>query len=289
MSSIDNVPQAEDSGADYRRAVVHFSVLCICITEQMWTVWISSKEPGAAVLAEQLRVRHVNAEVKNIEVSDICFVHGGKTYIQAEIKGAKDFLSSIKDCRYYEQSASIAESQVPFNFYLVKDFRSPPGIDLQEDTVLQHAVTRLQLSGAMNVTNPSRCHIAVVYITTVNGIMEWVHYVSQHVVTTPLNGVFAPLSENVRHNYGSKPRHRRQHDVWVEMLARVSGISVVKARRIASYHPSMASMVKLLESVDSEASLIEKTKHLKVGRNAVLALYHQIVEHPYSSEDCDQR
>jgi ERCC4-type nuclease len=244
-----------------------------------WTVHISSKEKGAKDLVATLVDRHIDAHRTDVEVADIVMTRGDRTYVHAEIKKASDMLASITDCRYHEQSAAMAESRVPFTVYLVEDYRAPCRFSPADETKIQHALTRLQLSGPMNTG--SRSHIGVVYLTTPTALVDWIVYVHKNLVEDPAttDGIFAPLSSRVKHNFGTKPSRRDQARVYVEMLSRVSGLAEDKAKALAAVYPSMSALTAWLRGAQTQSEMVAHLRGLKIGLadKAAEALYTQLL------------
>ena len=249
-----------------------------------WEVLVSSKEPGALELVERLRATGMHARRCDIALCDVAFAKNGKTYVHAELKNHRDFLASISsDCRYQEQTASMAEAAVPFTFYLVQGYTSPAPL-VEDQRKIQHALTRIQMSSSLqHVEQNKRAHIGTVPLTTPDALFEWIAYVHQNLVTEPdlTDGVFAPLSENVKHTYGTKPAHRDQARVYVEQLSRVTGIAEEKARAIAKTFPSWTQLLAFLQTAESVPCLVDHFKALKIGlaHKGVENLYKQLL-HP---------
>lgn len=257
-------------------------------TTNAWTVLVSSKEPGALGLVERLGAAGISAARRDIELCDVAFVTNGKTYVHAELKNHRDFLASIStDCRYQEQTASMAEALVPFTFYLLQGYTAPPRTADDEQRKIQHALTRLQLSSsiaavtALPEISRKRTHIAAVPLTTKDGLYEWIVYVHKNLVDAPelTDGVFAPLCDNVKHNYGTKPANRDQRRVYVEQLCRVTGIAEEKAKAIAIAYPSLRRLLEFLQSATDAKALVEAFRDLKVGmaHKGVENLYKQLL------------
>jgi ERCC4-type nuclease len=232
----------------------------------MWRVHISSKEPGADDLVSRLEMCGISATRTDMPVCDVAFVYADRTHVHAEIKSYSDLLASIKDGRYREQSASMAHSGVPFTFYLIRGCIAPPGVSPEEQTKLQHAMTRVQLSGPLPVT-PHRTHMATIYLTTSDGVFGWIKYVHGILLSDPIEagGVVAPLSDTLRHEFGSKAGARTQAKVYGEMLGRLSGVGPEKARAVASSFPSMARLIEWLRSHTSQADLVTALRMLNPG------------------------
>lgn len=250
---------------------------------------VSSKEKNCNELVAELMSRGIAAERYNLELCDLAFVKDGKTYVHAELKKIKDFIASIgSDCRYYEQTASMQEAGVPYTFYLIEGMMYPAYVTAEEKKAMQHAATHIQMTGSpKKETNNS--HIGVVYLST--SVVDWVAYVFKNLVEDPAlsDSIFAPLSQNVRHNYGSKPSARDQHRVYVEQVSRFTGISETKARLVAQHFPSMSRLVEFLRTAEDACSIVKRLQDLKVGLGpkAAEALYTQLLaeeERPFVFE-----
>lgn len=239
-----------------------------------WKVLVSSKEKNCDELVERLKQDTIDAAKSNLEVCDISFVWGDRTFVQAELKTLRDMVASITDCRYYEQSAAMSESKVPFTFYLIHGARAP-GLLEEEQVKLQHAMTRVQASGQMS----SETHISTVYITSRDGIFEWIRYVYKKLQSDPENHgrIMAPLTEQVRHNFGSKPANRSQSRVYIEQLSRLTGIGEDKARSIAKRWSSFSVLCSFLRECVDQTTLIRELQILKcgLGSHAAKSLYLQ--------------
>lgn len=265
-----------------------------------WKVLISSKEPDALVLVSRLLEEGISAERYDIPVCDIAIVKGDRTYVQAELKTQRDLVQSIvTDCRYHEQTASMSVSGVPFTFYLLHGYKAAFGISVDDQVKVEHGMTRAQLSSSLAKVQPPapleppepppepeqfeivdgagessgepgnvpRTHIGCIPITSPDGVFLWVKYVYRNLVEDPQlsDGVFAPLTENVRHAFGSKPAARSQTQVYVEQLSRLTGIGEEKAREIAKWFPSMGRLLDFLRGCDSAKQLVKHFTALKAG------------------------
>lgn len=225
----------------------------------------------------------VCAEEYNLDLCDVAFVKDSKTYVHAEIKKHADLLASIgTDYRYHEQSASMGESCVPYCFYLLEGFRHPPNTTADDQRRIEHAMTRVQLSGPLGqVDGPAsskRCHIAAIPLGSPDGVVSWICYVYRNLVEDPSvsDGVFAPLCENVRHTFGSKPAKRDQSRVYIEQLTRLSGISDNKAKSIADVFPSMSRLTEFLASADKPSTIADRLQS-GLGMKAAEMLYTQML------------
>jgi ERCC4-type nuclease len=261
----------------------------------MWTVHISSKEPGVDALIEKLASQSVSAVRTDLQVCDVAFVRDGRTYVHAEMKKYTDLVASVKDCRYHEQSAAMAEARVPYTFYLVRDIRPPPMVTQPEQIAVQHAMTRVQLSGPLP-SSPTRTHMATVYMTADESFLQWIIYVHKILVDDPqaTDGVVAPLCEHVVHSFGTKPSGRDQRRVHVEMLSRISGIGYEKARSLGLVFPSMKRLLDWLMSLSSSQDLMDslRLKNLSLTTTAARAMYTQLLdtdEQPFVWTDVNKR
>jgi hypothetical protein len=244
----------------------------------VWKVLISSKEPDALVLAARLHGVGIPAERYDIPVCDIAIVKGDRTYVQAELKTQRDLVQSIvTDCRYHEQTASMSISGVPFTFYLLHGYKAAFGVSLDDQVKVEHGMTRAQLSSSLSKVRdlfsdgePSsipRTHIGCIPITSPDGVFSWIQYVYKNLAEDPeiADGVFAPLTDNVKHAFGSKPAARAQVQVYVEQLSRLTGIGEEKAREIARWFPSMGRLLDFLRGCESSKQLVKHFTSLKAG------------------------
>ena len=258
------------------------------MAEGGWKVLVSSKEPDALVLVSRLLEEGIPAERYDIPVCDIAIVKGDRTYVQAEMKTQRDLVQSIvTDCRYHEQTASMSVSGVPFTFYLLHGYKAAFGISMEDQVKVEHGMTRAQLSSSIAKVqlspsesdseqfpltddepgNIPRTHIGCIPITSPDGVFLWIKYVYRNLVEDPQlsDGIFAPLTENVKHAFGSKPAARSQHQVYVEQLSRLTGIGEEKAREIAKWFPSMGRLLDFLRGCESSKQLVKHFTSLKAG------------------------
>lgn len=261
------------------RCIATTLLLTTTRTAMAWTVHVSSKEHRAGDMVDALRSRGIVAQKTDLQVADVAFTRNDMTYVQAEIKKARDMVASITDCRYHEQSAAMAEVRVPFNFYLIMGYKPPDAFGAGDESKVQHALTRLQLSGPMNLGNVS--HLGVVYLTSPESLIEWITYVHKNLVDDPerTTGVFAPLSSRVKHNFGTKPAHRGQARVYIEMLSRVTGIAEDKAKALTLHFPTMSLLLTWLREAASQEDIVTHLKGLKTGLadKAAESLYTQLL------------
>ena len=240
----------------------------------MWRIVVSNKEKDAVETVERLCALGVAAERGHLEVADVAFQRDDRTVAQAEFKTVADMLASIQDCRYHEQAAALEASGVPLSFYVIHGMRAPPNVSEEEQLKLEHAMTRVQGS------SPG---IATVYLTSQGGRVAWIRYVAQKLAegatagADAVGGTMAPLSEHVRHNFGSKPAGRDQAAVYVQQLGRITGISERRAQAIAARWPSWGALVEFLRGVESYAALLETMRGLGcgLGPEAVRRIYEQ--------------
>ena len=254
---------------------------------ESWTVLVSSKENNAKDLVQRLEAAGISASTHDLSLCDIVFVRDGKTYVQAECKSPRDLLASITvDCRYHEQTASMSVSRVPYTFYLLHGYRPGSGIFDAEQVKIEHAMTRVQLSGSLNAaqqseTSRTRTHIGMVPLTSQDAVFSWVQYVHKNLVEDPVltDGVLAPLTENVKHAFGSKPANRGQYRVYEEMLSRVTGIAEEKARAVAKAYPTMTSLLDFLRGCETPKEVVKSFSALKVGlgKKAAEHMYTQLL------------
>ena len=249
----------------------------------VWTVLISSKEPNAQDLVARLVEAGISANTHDLAVCDIVFELDRKTYVQAEIKTQRDLLASITvDCRYHEQTASMSVSGVPYTFYLLRGYRAGPGILNAEQIKIEHAMTRAQLSGSLNATQQStRTHIGMIPLTSEDGVFSWIQYVHKNLVEDPVltDGVLAPLTDNVKHAFGSKPANRDQSRVYAEMLSRITGIAIEKARALSRVYPTMSILIEFLHQCETPAEIVKSFSALKIGlgKKAAEHVYVQLL------------
>lgn len=261
-----------------------------------WKVLVSSKEPDALVLVSRLLEVGIPAERYDIPVCDIAITRNGRTYVQAEMKTQRDLVQSIvTDCRYHEQSASMSISGVPFTYYLLHGYRAGFGISTEDQVKVEHAMTRVQLSSSLAKVQESpppeqpvsddsdgsdagggsggapvaypRTHIGCIPITSPDGVYSWICYVYKNLVEDPglTDGIFAPLTENVKHAFGTKPAARSQKQVYVEQLSRITGIGDDKAREIARHFPTMCGLLDFLRQCETAKQLAKHFTSLKAG------------------------
>lgn len=248
-----------------------------------WTVLVSSKEPNALELVARLNGAGIAAARHDIPLCDVAFVKNGKMYVQAEMKNQRDLVASITtDCRYHEQTASMSVSGVPYTFYLVSGYKTGAGMFELDQVKIEHAMTRVQLSGSLNVAMQSdRTHIGFVPLTSRDGVFSWIRYVHKNLVEDPklTDGVLAPLTENVKHAFGTKPANRDQHRVYVEQLSRITGIGEEKAKEIAKVFPTMCGLLDFLRACETPKTLVAHFTSLKagLGRKACEMLYRQLL------------
>jgi hypothetical protein len=114
-----------------------------------------------------------------------------------------------------------------------------------------------------------------------NGVLEWIKYVHRNLVENPeaSDGVFAPLCENVRHHYGPKPPKRDQAQVYVEQLARLSGISEAKAQSLAAVFPSLSELLRFLREAPDQRAVVQRLRDQRLGLadKAAEALFCQLL------------
>lgn len=248
-----------------------------------WTVLISSKEPHALDMVARLQRENICARRHDIDVCDIVFVKNGQTYVQAEMKSQRDLLASItSDCRYHEQTASMSVSSVPYTFYLLHGYKAPFGIFDMEQVKIEHAMTRVQLSASLKAAEAcNRTHIGLVPLTSRDALFSWIKYVHKNLVEDPTltDGVFAPLTDNVKHAFGTKPSNRDQSRVYVEQLSRITGIADEKAKEIAKAFPSMSQLLTFLRKCETPKELTKFLSSLKVGlgKKAAEMMYKQLL------------
>ena len=253
--------------------------------QEAWKVLVSSKENNANDLVQRLEVAGISANTHDLALCDIVFVKNGKTYVQAECKSQRDLLASITvDCRYHEQTASMSVSGVPYTFYLLHGYRPGSGIFDAEQVKIEHAMTRVQLSGSLNAAQQSettRTHIGMVPLTSQDGVFSWIQYVHKNLVEDPVltDGVLAPLTDNVKHAFGSKPANRGQSRVYEEMLSRVTGIAEEKARAVAKVYPTMSLLLDFLRGCQTPKEVVKSFSALKVGlgKKAAEHVYVQLL------------
>jgi len=254
--------------------------------QESWTVLVSCKENNANDLVQRLQTAGISARTHDLALCDIVFVRDGKTYLQAELKSPRDLLASITtDCRYHEQTASMSVSGVPYTFYLLHGYRPGSGIFDAEQVKIEHAMTRVQLSGSLNAvqqqSEASRTHIGMVPLTSQDGVFSWIQYVHKNLVEDPVltDGILAPLTENVKHAFGSKPANRSQSRVYEEMLSRVTGIAEEKARALSKTYPTMTLLLDFLRGCDTPKEVVKSFSALKVGlgKKAAEHVYVQLL------------
>jgi hypothetical protein len=253
------------------------------VVDDRWTVLVSSKEPNAQDLVGRLEAAGIRATRHDVPLCDIVFVLGGKTFVQAELKSQRDLLASITvDCRYHEQTASMSVSGVPYTFYLVHGYRPGGGVFDAEQCKLEHAITRVQLSGSLNAaTQSGRTHIGLVPLTSQDGVFSWIQYVHKNLVEDPVltDGVLAPLTENVKHAFGTKPANRGQARVYVEQISRITGIADEKAKVLAKAFPTMCMLLDFLRGCETPKEIVKRLSAMKVGlgKKAAEMLYTQLL------------
>lgn len=239
----------------------------------MWRVLVSDKEKLAKRWITDLGARGIGPVVIHpLAVADVAFVWDDKTYVQAEFKSLPDMLASIRDGRYQQQSAALEESGVPFTFWVVHGFMTPSNVCVEEQVKVQHALTRLQLTGPA-----SSRHLCVVYLTTEDPLPDWIAYVfrclSQQNPALD-DRVMAPLSQRIAHSFTSKAGQRSQADVFAEQLCRIDGVGNTKSRQLASAFPSMSVLIGRLQSCTTAQ---EVTALLGVGTSVARSVYHQLL------------
>ena len=252
-----------------------------------WTVYISSKEKDAQQQVDRLVARGISAARRDLPLADVAFVHDGKTYVHAEFKTVADMVASIKDGRYRAQSAALEEAGVPYTFYMVHGLLMP-GIDSTQQQSVQHALTRLQLTGNVSTTAATqRTHLSVVPISTPDGLHDWIVYVYENLVGDPsiADAVTAPLSDRIQHAYVAKKRVREQDEVFEEQMARLSGIGPKRARCITAACPTMTRLMETLHKSSSVKDLLQAIPGL--GPQSAALLYTQMLAPDERAFDCD--
>lgn len=248
-----------------------------------WTVLVSCKEPNAQSLISRLKAADIQAERHDVPLCDVVFTKNGKTYVQAELKTHRDLLASITtDFRYHEQTASMSVSKVPYTFYLLHDYKAACGVFDVDQRKIEHAMTRVQLSGSLNAAHEGkRTHIGMVPLTSQDGVFAWIQYVHKHLVDDPslTDGVFAPLTENVKHAFGTKPANRDQGRVYVEQLSRITGIADEKAKEIAKAFPTMLKLLTFLQNCQTPKEIVKffSAKKVGLGKKAAQMMYMQLL------------
>jgi hypothetical protein len=108
-----------------------------------------------------------------------------------------------------------------------------------------------------------------------DAVFSWICYVAKILVGEPevSEGVIAPLSEHVRHSYGTKPANRDQRTVYVEQLSRITGFGEDKARALADKYPSMNHLVAFLRGTLNQQCLVAAFKDMKIGLGPHAAKY----------------
>lgn len=207
-------------------------------------------------LCTRIRLAGLECDVEDISLADIAFEEDGKTYLQAEIKKYADMLASIKDQRYFQQSASMEISDVPFTFYLVVVPGHLSQFTDDEQKKVEHALTHLQLTG-----NIDSSHIGTIFLTSEDPIFSWIYYVSQKLRPS---GLEAPLSKHVKHVFTSKNSSRTQRDVFKEQLCRINEVSEKRSKILVDRFENMSNLIHFLET-HTEREIL--TELLSIGIN----------------------
>ena len=70
------------------------------------------------------------------------------------------------------------------------------------------------------------------------------------------DGVLAPLTENVKHAFGTKPANRGQARVYVEQISRM-GIADEKAKVLAKAFPTMCMLLDFLRGCETPKEVVK--------------------------------